>query len=138
MFVRKILKVNIADKSSELDVLFDTGSSLTLMCKNVLMDKFKDVKIKLLKYPRKTYTLNGTSLIVDSYVDGEIEIGGQVLEERIYVSKDFVKEVMLDGKIIKFPDLIVGVSTMEAWNIELDLKRGEVILKGAAVLFKMF
>ncbi len=135
MFVRKILKVNIADKSSELDVLFDTGSSLTLMCKNVLMDKFKDVKIKLLKYPRKTYTLNGTSLIVDSYVDGEIEIGGQVLEERIYVSKDFVKEVMLDGKIIKFPDLIVGVSTMEAWNIELDLKRGEVILKGAAVLF---
>ncbi|OYT55801.1 MAG: hypothetical protein B6U77_00925 [Candidatus Hecatellales archaeon ex4484_218] len=135
MFVRKILKVNIADKSSELDVLFDTGSSLTLMCKNVLMDKFKDVKIKLLKYPRKTYTLNGTSLIVDSYVDGEIEIGGQVLEERIYISKDFVKEVMLDGKIIKFPDLIVGVSTMEAWNIELDLKRGEVILKGAAVLF---
>ena len=135
MFVRKILKVNIADKSSELDVLFDTGSSLTLMCKNVLMDKFKDVKIKLLKYPRKTYTLNGTSLIVDSYVDGEIEIGGQVLEERIYISKDFVKEVMFDGKIIKFPDLIVGVSTMEAWNIELDLKRGEVILKGAAVLF---
>jgi len=93
------------------------------------------VKIKLLKYPRKTYTLNGTSLIVDSYVDGEIEIGGQVLEERIYISKDFVKEVMFDGKIIKFPDLIVGVSTMEAWNIELDLKRGEVILKGAAVLF---
>ena len=58
-----------------------------------------------------------------------------MIEERVHVSKDLMKEVVVEGKVVKFPELIVGFSTMESWGIELDMKRGEVVVKGVAVLF---
>jgi len=132
VFLRKVLKVRIADKVAELDTLFDTGLSLTLIGMHVIEGKFRGVEVKPLRYPRKTFTLNGTALTVDSYVDGEVEVDGCVLEERIYVSKDFVEGVAFNGKLVRFPELVIGVSTMEAWGIELDLKRGEVTVRGWA------
>lgn len=135
MFSRKVLKVGVAGRVAELDTLFDMGSSLTLTGMCVVRSKFGGVEVKPLKYPRKTHTLNGTALTVDFYIDGEIEINGQVLEERIYASRDVVKEVVFEGKTMTFPELIVGVSTMEAWGIELDVKKGEVAVKGAGALF---
>ena len=134
MFVRGVFRVGIGGRYSDLDVLFDTGSSVTLMSREVLARRF-GVEPKPLKRPRTVYALNGTKLTIDSYVDGEIIIEGEILEERIYISRDIVGEAKFKGKTIKFPELIVGISTMEAWGIELDIKRGRVTVKGAGILF---
>lgn len=135
MFIRKALNVTIGSRQSQLDTLFDTGSSVTLMGLSTLEERFGTAAIRALRRPRYVYVLNGTRLIISHYVDGEIEIEGHVLEERIYISKDLVKGVEVEGVLIPFPQLIIGISTMEAWGIELDVKRGEVRVRGAGVLF---
>lgn len=41
---------------------------------------------------------------------------------------------MVQGRKVKMPDLIIGAPTMETWGIELDLKKGDVIIRGGGFI----
>ena len=71
--------------------------------------------------------------MVDKYVQVVLVIDGFELPETVFIVDDFVKEVRVQGKTIKLPDLVVGSGTMDKYGITLDPKEG-VKLTGATLL----
>ena len=55
------------------------------------------------------------------------------LLEVVFIVDDFVGKIVVDGRRIKLPELIVGSGTMDKYGIILDPKEG-VKLTGAALL----
>jgi len=41
-----------------------------------------------------------------------IEEYDYIIADRIYISKDIVREVVVQGRIVELPDLIIGAPTM--------------------------
>jgi len=124
--VRRNIVVRINGKVGELNTLFDPGSSITLAGYGVVKKLLGDVPVKGLAKARWVVLANGGRVTVDAYVDAEMLVDEYMIEERIYLSKDVVREAVIEGREVKLPDLIVGAPTMESWGIELDLKKGEI------------
>lgn len=124
----------IEDKISEVRALFDSGSSFTVMGHRTLERLFGKIPVKSLIKPREVILVNGQKITIDSFVDSRITINEYMIEERVYLSNDIVKKAMVEGREISLPDIIIGYLTMEAWGIELDIKRGEVVIRGGAFL----
>jgi hypothetical protein len=55
-----------------------------------------------------------------------------LIEDRIYLTRNMVKEVILEGKRRALPDLIIGAPTLETWRLELNLKEG--IRRGSLII----
>ena len=55
-------------------------------------------------------------------MDSQILIDDYLIEDRIYLARQMVKEVILKGERRSLPDLIVGAPTLETWGLELNLK----------------
>lgn len=134
MQVWKVIEVVVDGRSAMLRVLFNTGSTFTIMGYDTLRKVFGDVHVKPLPKPVKATTVNGQQVIIDGFVDAEIVLGDYVISERVYLSKDIPREVVVNGRKMRMPDLIIGVATMETWGIELDLKRGDVHVRGGLIL----
>jgi len=134
MQVRKYVKVIIDGKASKVKALFDAGSSFTVMGYKTLEKLFGEVKVNSLTKPREVVLVNGMKIVIDGYVDSKIIVEDYMIEDRIYLSKDVVEKVMVEGRELYLPDLIIGAPTMETWGIELDLKRGDVVIRGGAFL----
>ena len=134
MQILKDIKVTIEEKTSKLAALFNSGSSFTIMGYGRLKELFDEVEIKRLIKPREAALLNGQKIIVDGYVDSQIFIDEYLIEDRIYLTKDMVKEVILEGEKKSLPDLIIGAPTLETWGLELDLKEGRIIRRGSFVI----
>jgi len=134
MLILKYVEVNIDGKISRLLALFDSGSNFTIMGYGRLKELFGDVKFKFLSKPRETSLLNGQKILIDGYVDSQILIDGYLIEDRIYLTKDMVKEVVLEGERRLLPDLIIGAPTLETWGLELNLKDGRIIQRGSFII----
>jgi hypothetical protein len=134
MLILKDVEVNIDGKISRLLALFDSGSNFTIMGYGRLKELFGDVKFKFLSKPREASLLNEQKILIDGYVDSQILIDGYLIEDRIYLTKDMVKEVILEGERRLLPDLIIGAPTLETWGLELNLKDGRIIQRGSFII----
>lgn len=126
--------VRISDREAKLRALFDTGSVFTLMSHRVLKKYFGDVKTKKLVIPREGVLLNGQKITIDSFVDAQIMIKNYMIEERIYLSPDIPEEVEKEGKRVRLPQLIIGAPTMETWDIQIDIKKGDILIRGMPLI----
>jgi hypothetical protein len=134
MLILKYVEVNIDGRISRILALFDSGSNFTIMGYGRLKELFGDVKFKFLSKPREASLLNGQKILIDGYVDSQILIDGYLIEDRIYLTKDMVKEVILEGERRLLPDLIIGAPTLETWGLELNLKDGRIIQRGSFII----
>jgi len=66
-------------------------------------------------------------IVMDGYVDSKIIVENYMIKDRIYLFKDIVEKFVVEGREI-------GAPTMEIWGIELDLKRGDIVIRGGALL----
>jgi len=134
MLVLKDVEVTIEGRTSRLRALFDSGSSFTIMGYEKLKEVFGDVKVKLLIKPREAALLNGEKIIIDGYVDAQILIDEYLIEDRIYFTKNMVKEAILEGERKMLPDLIIGAPTLETWGLKLNLKEGKITHRGSFII----
>ena len=134
MQILKDVEVTIEGKTSKLATLFDSGSSFTVMGYGRLKELFGEVQIKALIKPREAALLNGQKIVIDGYVDSQILIDGYLIEDRVYLTKEMVKEVILEGEKKSLPDLVIGAPTLETWGLELDLKNGRVTRRGSFII----
>ena len=134
MQVRKTLKVSVEGKTVDVEALFDSGSNFTVMSFSKLERLFGRVKVKPLPKPVKATLINGQQILVEGFVDAELTLkNGYIVSERIYLSRDMVEEAEVEGRKIRIPDLIIGAPTMETWGIELDLKKGDIVVRGTCI-----
>ena len=124
------MRVRTSGREAVLMALFDTGSALTLMGHAILKRRFGDVEVRELLRPRKAVLVNGQEITIDAFIDAQIFIKDYLIEERIYLSPDIVEEAEVAGARRRLPELIIGAPTMETWDIEIDVKRGDVIIRG--------
>jgi hypothetical protein len=134
MLVLKDVEVMIEGRTSRLRALFDSGSSFTIMGYERLREVFGDVKVKPLIKPREATLLNGQKIVIDGYVDSQILIDEYLIEDRIYLTENMVKEVILEGERRMLPDLIIGAPTLETWGLELNLKEGRIAYRGSFII----
>jgi hypothetical protein len=134
MLALKDVEVTIEGRTFRLRALFDSGSSFTIMGYEKLKEVFGDVKVKPLIKPREAALLNGRKIIIDGYVDAKILVDEYLIEDRIYLTKNMVKEVILEGERRMLPDLIIGAPTLETWGLELNLKEGRIVHRGSFII----
>ena len=117
------MKIKFMDKEVVCTALFDTGSGITAIQRSFFEENF-GVKWLLLDKPLRLYWINGESIVVDKYVQVSIIIDRFELPEVVFVVDDFVKEVVVESRRIKLPELIVGSGTMDKYGIVLDPREG--------------
>lgn len=132
MRVLKTVKVEFMGKRVDCTALFDTGSGVTVI-QRFFFEKSFGAKWLRLSKPIKLYWINGESIEVEKYVQAIIMINDFEIPETILILDDFVKEIEVEGKRIRLPELIIGSGTMDKYGIMLDPKEG-VKLTGAALL----
>jgi hypothetical protein len=84
--------------------------------------------------PREAALLSGQKIVIDGYIDAQIVIDGYLIEDRVYLTKDMVKEAALEGERGAIPDLIIGAPTLETWGLKLSLKEGRVVRRGSLII----
>jgi len=126
MQVRRNVIVRVEGREAEFDTLFDPGSTITLTSYDAIKELLGDISFRRLVRERWIFLANGGKMLIDAFIDAEIIIDEYMIEERIYLTKDMVRETVVDGRKVKLPDLIIGSPTMECWGIELDLREGKV------------
>jgi hypothetical protein len=134
MRVLKNVEVRIEGRVCRLSALFDSDSSFTIMGYERLKELFGEVEFRSLAKPREAALLNGQKILIDGYVDSQILIDNYLIEDRIYLTRQMVKEVILEGERRSLPDLIVGAPTLETWGLELNLKEGKIIQRGSFII----
>jgi hypothetical protein len=134
MLVLRDVEVTIEERASKLKALFDSSSSFTIMGYDRLMKLFGEVKVKPLIKPREAALLNGQRIIIDGYVDAQIVIDEYLIEDRIYLTKNMAKEVVLEGERRVLPDLIIGAPTLETWGLEINLREGKIVPIGSFII----
>jgi hypothetical protein len=132
--VLKDVEVRIEGRVCRLSALFDSDSSFTIMGYEGLKELFGEVEFRSLAKPREVALLNGQKILIDGYVDSQILIDNYLIEDRIYLTRQMVKEVILEGERRSLPDLIVGAPTLETWWLELNLKEGKIIQRGSLII----
>ena len=134
MQVWKEVKVVIDNKAAVVKALFDTGSTFTVMGYERFMEVFGGAPVKRLPRAVEAGLLNGQRVSIELYVDAQIFINDYPIYERIYISRDIVKEVKVNGRRRPLPDLIIGAPTMETWGLEIDLEKGDVRVTGSLII----
>jgi hypothetical protein len=134
MLVLKDVEVTVEGRTFKLRALFDSGSSFTIMGYGRLREVFGDVRVNPLVKPREAALLNGQKIVIEGYVDARILIDEYLIEDRIYLTKDVAKEVILEGERRVLPDLLIGAPTLETWGLELNLKEGRIAYRGSFVI----
>ena len=124
------VRVRISGREATLTALFDTGSAFTLMGHVILKKRFGDVEIRALSRPRKAVLVNGQEITINAFIDAQLFIKDYMIEERIYLSPDIVEEAEVAGAKRRLPELLIGAPTMETWDIEIDIKKGDVVIRG--------
>jgi len=134
MHVLEKIKIKFMGKEVECEALFDIGSNYTIIQRKFFEKHFGKSWIKL---PRevKLYLINGEVLKCDKYVEIMIVIDDFELlpPETVLVLDDFVKEIEVNGRKVKLPELIIGSGTMDKYGIILDPKEGIKVV-GATLL----
>ncbi|MEM1555177.1 MAG: hypothetical protein QXT26_07190 [Thermoproteota archaeon] len=116
MQVLKDVDVTVEGETSRLRALFNSGSRFTVMGYKALREHFKGVEVKRLPEKIEAILLNGQKIIVDAYIDAEIHVEKYRVYDRIYLSEDIEREVVIKGERKLLPELIVGAPTLETWG----------------------
>jgi hypothetical protein len=132
MRVLKNVVIRFLGKEVSCTALFDTGSGVTAVQRSFFEESF-GAKWSTLDKPPRLYWINGESIQADKYAQITIIIDDFNLPETVLVIDNFIKEVEVEGRKIRLPELIVGSGTMDKYGITLDPKEG-VKLTGASLL----
>jgi hypothetical protein len=134
MLVLKDVEVTVEGRTFKLRALFISGSSFTIMGYERLREVFGDVRANPLVRPREAALLNGQKIVIEGYVDAQILVDEYLIEDRIYLTKDVVKEVVLKGERRVLPDLVIGAPTLETWGLEHNFREGRIAYRGSFVI----
>jgi len=127
----KTVKIRYADREVECLTLFDTGSGITAIQRAFFEEHFGTSWLKLEK-PRRVYWINGEYIEIDKYAHIIIIIDGLDFPEVVFIIDSYVREIEVEGRSIRLPELIIGSGTMDKYGIALDPKEG--VKLGRAVL----
>ena len=132
--VLKDVKVRFEDREVTCTALFDTGSGFTVISRSFFERSF-GARWSPLPRPVKLYLVNGRFVKADKYAEVTIVIDDIELlpPETALVPDEFAEEVVVEGRRVKMPDMIVGSGTMDKYGIVLDPKEGVKVL-GASLL----
>jgi len=119
----RTVKVKYMGKEVECQALFDTGSGITAIQRAFFEEHFGAGWMKLEK-PRRVRWINGECIEIDRYAYITIIIDELDLPEAVFIIDDYVREVEVEGRRVRLPELIVGSGTMDKYGIELDPKEG--------------
>jgi len=132
MKVRTKMKIRFEGNVREVDTLFDSGASISVMS-SLTFRKLFGAKWKKLDKPIRLVLVNGDIIVVDKYVVIDILIGNTFIPIRIFLSDDIKEKAIVDAKEIKIPDLIIGAGTMDELGIELHPEKG-IVMKGLLLI----
>jgi hypothetical protein len=132
--VLKDVKVRFGGREITCTALFDTGSGFTVISRSFFERSF-GASWSPLPRPVKLYLVDGRFVIVDKYVEVTIVVDDIELlpPETALVLDEFAEEVVVEGRRVKMPDMIVGSGTMDKYGIVLDPREGVKVL-GASLL----
>jgi len=119
----KTVKIRYAGREVECLALFDTGSGITAIQRAFFEEHFGASWLKLEK-PRRVYWINGEYIEVDKYAYIIIIVDELDLPETVFIIDNYVREIEVEGRRIKLPELIIGSGTMDKYGIALDPKEG--------------
>jgi hypothetical protein len=134
LHVLKDVKVRFGDREVTCIALFDTGSGFTVISRDFFERSF-GARWSPLPRPVKLYLVDGRFVIVDKYVEVTIVVDDIELlpPETALVLEGFAEEVVVEGRRVKMPDMIVGSGTMDKYGIVLDPREGVKVI-GASLL----
>lgn len=134
MRVLKDVKVRFGGREVTCTALFDTGSRFTVISRGFFERSF-GAHWSPLPRPVKLYLVDGMFVKADKYVEVTIVIDDIELlpPETVLVLDEFAEEVVVEGKRVKMPDMIIGSGTMDKYGIVLDPREGVKVL-GASLL----
>jgi hypothetical protein len=120
--VPKDVKVRFGGREVTCTALFDTGSGFTVISRDFLREE--------LWSPLEPSTEDGRFVKADKYVEVTIVVDDIELlpPETALVLEGFAEEVVVEGRKVKMPDMIVGPGTMDKYGIVLDPREGVKIL----------
>jgi hypothetical protein len=127
--VLKDVKVRFGDREVTCTALFDTGSGFTVISRGFFERSFGALWSPLAR-PVKLHLADGRFVIVDKYVEVTIVVDDIELlpPETVLVLDEFAEEVVVEGRRVNMPDMIVGSGTMDKYGIVLDPREGVKIL----------
>jgi hypothetical protein len=132
--VLKDVKVRFGGREVTCTALFDTGSGFTVISRSFFERSFGDLWSPL---PRlvKLHLADDRFVKADKYVEVTIVIDDIELlpPETALVLEGFAEEVVVGGRRVKMPDMIIGSGTMDKYGIVLDPREGVKVL-GASLL----
>jgi hypothetical protein len=132
--VLKDVKVRFGGKEVTCTPLFDTGSGFTVVSRGFFEKSF-GASWSPLPRPVKLYLVDGRFAKADKYVEVTIVVDDIELlpPETALVLDEFAEEVVVEGRRVKMPDMIVGSGTMDKYGIALDPREGIKVI-GASLL----
>jgi predicted aspartyl protease len=132
--VLKDVKVRFGDREVTCTALFDTGSGFTVISRSFFERSFEALWSPLPR-PVKLYLVDGRFVKADKYAEVTIVIDDIELlpPETALVLDEFAEEIVVEGRRVKMPDMIVGSGTMDKYGIVLDPREGVKVL-GASLL----
>jgi len=126
-------KLRLGSVCRDAKVLFDTGSSYTVMSSKKFVKLFGEKFYKLPK-PKKMKLINGTDIVADKYVFLDIIVGKYSFETIfVYISDDIPEIIDVEGRRMETPDLIIGAPTMDEIGIEVR-RDGIAIVLGSVII----
>jgi hypothetical protein len=133
--VLKDVKVRFGGREITCTALFDTGSGFTVISRSFFERSFGALW-RPLPRPVKLHLADGRFVIVDKYVEVTIVVDDIELlpPETALVLDEFAEEVVVEGRRVKMPDMIVGSGTMDKYGIVLDPREGVKVIGGSLLL----
>ncbi len=135
MCVLKDVKVRFGDREITCTALFDTGSGFTVVSRGFFERNFGALWSPLPR-PVKLCLVDGRFVKADKYAEVTIVIDNIELlpPETALVLEGFTEEVVVEGRRVKMPDIIVGSGTMDKYGIVLDPREGVKVLGASPLL----
>jgi len=132
--VLKDVKVRFGGREVTCTALFDTGSRFTVISRGFFERSF-GARWSPLPRPVKLYLVDGRFVKVDKYAEVTIVIDDIELlpHETVLVLDEFAEEIVVEGRRVKMPGMIVGSGTMDKYGIILDPREGVKVI-GASLL----
>ncbi len=132
--VLKDVKVRFGGREVTCTALFDTGSGFTVISRSFFERSFGALWSPL---PRPVKLLVDDRFVkADKYVEVTIVVDDIELlpPETALVLDEFVEEVVVKGRRVKMPNMIVGSGTMDKYGIVLDPREGVKVLGASPLL----
>lgn len=130
--VLRNISIRYKGKIVSCSALLDTGSRYTIIQGSFFKENFGE-DWHYLEKPHKVHWINGQSITINKYAVVDLIIDDYILPEIVFIIDNFVKEIEVNGKKIKLPEVIIGSGTMDKYDIVIELEKG-VYVRGLILL----